>query len=36
MSYDIYTGLLKVFPLPAEADAKADTVFEYNHPKLMN
>ena len=33
MSYDIYTGLLKAFPLPM---AKTDTCFAYdnNHPKF--
>jgi hypothetical protein len=35
MSYDIYTGLLKVFPFPKEADTNAHFVYENNHPKFQ-
>ena len=34
MSYDIYTGLLKSFPLPIELNMKINFIHDNSHPKL--
>lgn len=34
MSYDIYTGLLKVFNLPTSDDTDVRFTYNNNHPKL--
>lgn len=34
MGYDIYTGLLKVFPLSLTSDTKVNFIYENNHPKF--
>ncbi|MHC1695616.1 MAG: hypothetical protein AB9835_10185 [Eubacteriales bacterium] len=34
MSYDIYTGLLKMFALPTTVDTDVRFTFDNNHPKL--
>jgi len=34
MSYDIYTGLLKVFALPAERNSGINFSYDFDHPKF--